>query len=151
MQGARRRIANETAADRTAAHARGLSQEPRGRHEERAETDERHPAPHDDRAQERRGAPRAEEQRQEKAGVAERLECRPPEPHADGPREPLLLGWRQRRIERRERDEAEARGQERRDALDLADPAIAAALLLAARLAFSRLAFRRDDGRHQTS
>src|SRR5437870_1101761 len=54
-----------------ARHARGLREQPRGGDEKRAEPGQRHPAPHDDRPQERGGAPGAEQERQKKSGIAE--------------------------------------------------------------------------------
>jgi len=65
------RVADEAAADRAAPHARGLREQPRGGDEKRAEPGQRHPAPHDDRPQERGGAPGAEQERQKKSGIAE--------------------------------------------------------------------------------
>src|SRR2546426_7500729 len=62
------------------------------------------------------------------AGVAERLEAHPAEPDADGAGRAVLLGGGEGGVERRERDQTEARREERHDALHLAQPAIAAAL-----------------------
>src|SRR2546430_876961 len=81
-------------------------------------------APRRERPHERGGAPRAQEQRQEKTRVPERPEGGPAEPHADETHRALLLGGQPRRIERRERDQAKPGGRERDDALDLAPPAV---------------------------
>src|SRR5438094_11688 len=50
---------------------RGRREQPRGGDEKGAEPGQRHPAPHDDRPQERGGAPGAEQERQKKSGIAE--------------------------------------------------------------------------------
>src|SRR5207244_1272100 len=74
----------------------------------------------------RRRSPRAQEQREEKAPVPERLDGGPGEPHADGTHRAVLRGGRPRGIERRERDQAEPGDRQREDPLHLAPPAVAA-------------------------
>src|SRR4030095_7609613 len=80
-----------------------------------------------------------------------RLEGPPPEPDADRPGQAQLLRGCQRGIEGRQRDETEARGQQRHDALHFAEPAVAAALAAAPGVALRRFFFRCDDGGPQTS
>ena len=65
------RVADKTAPVAPLRTARSLREQPRGSDEERAEPGQRDPAPDDNRTQERRGAPGAEQERQQESGVAE--------------------------------------------------------------------------------
>src|SRR2546422_90510 len=125
---------------------RRLREEPRRAHEEQREPGERRPAARHERPYERRRSPHAQEQREEKAPVPERLDGGPGEPHADGTHRAVLRGGRPRGIERRERDQAEPGDRQREDPLHLAPPAVAASPAVPPGLVFGR-----EERGHQTS